>query len=237
MGDCPLRLAGRCVAASARAYTSATVQTSLGHALIERPADNPGFTVVAFRGSTTIGDWVSNFDLHRVGSPPVHQGFQAAATSLWAQLVPDEDQPLVLTGHSRGGAIALLAAYHFARAGRMVLAVVTFGGPRVGGRDWCRAYEPLLGRLTYRFVHEEDPVPCLPSCLFGWRHVGNEIYLPSIGGALVNPRWWQKSARELRGLVREWYQGRWALVADHTVDQYREHIRGMIEAKAEKLKS
>lgn len=58
----------------------------------------------------------------------------------------DEDTPAVpflLTGHATGGAMAMLAAYEFAKRGRPVAAVVTFGAPRPGGKAFALEYKDL----------------------------------------------------------------------------------------------
>ena len=54
---------------------------------------------------------------------------------------------IVLSGHSLGGALAVLGAHHFARHDICpVHAVVTFGTPKVGGFDFKSEYEhPRLG--------------------------------------------------------------------------------------------
>jgi len=58
----------------------------------------------------------------------------------------DEDRvPMrcLFTGHGGGGALAILAAYEFAKRGRTCTAAVTFGAPPVGGKRFAEDYRHL----------------------------------------------------------------------------------------------
>ncbi len=84
---------------------------------------------------------------------------------------------LVLSGHSLGGALAILGAYHFAK-GRIcpVHAVITFGAPKVGGEEFKQAYEnPVLGLKdrTLRLEAADDLVTLLDRRFDGLVHVGH----------------------------------------------------------------
>jgi hypothetical protein len=97
--------------------------------------------VLAFRGSdpVTLPNWVTDAVVRLVAREEyagrVHLGFSSALRRSWGQVeaVLDEagDRPLFLTGHSMGGALAVLTACRLARAGRPPVAIYTFGSPRV----------------------------------------------------------------------------------------------------------
>jgi dienelactone hydrolase len=124
--------------------------------------------VLAFRGSDplTLPNWVTDAVVKLVEREEydgrVHHGFSAALRHTWYKIerILDfaADKPLFLTGHSMGGAMAVLTACRLAKMGRAPAAVYTFGSPRVGDRAFCAGY-----RLpTYRVVNGLDLVPEMP---------------------------------------------------------------------------
>ena len=84
---------------------------------------------------------------------------------------------VVFSGHSLGGSLAILAGWHFAR-NRIcpVHAVITFGAPKVGGKEFRRAYEnPALGLRdrTLRLEAADDLITILDRRWDGLVHVGH----------------------------------------------------------------
>jgi pimeloyl-ACP methyl ester carboxylesterase len=124
--------------------------------------------VLAFRGSdpVTLPNWVTDAVVKLVACGEydgrVHQGFSSVLRRTWGQVekLLDEaaDKPLFLTGHSMGGALAILTACRLAKMGRPPVAVYTFGSPRVGDRVFCSGYK----LPTYRVVNRLDLVPEMP---------------------------------------------------------------------------
>jgi len=105
----------------------------------------------------------------------VHKGFLEAALDLWPAIEDDlvalcapSRMPVFVTGHSLGGAMALIAGmtYPFAR-------IVTFGAPRVG-QDIHRTIPDPSRHI--RYVNGNDPVPrIVPSFYpFQYRHHGEQ---------------------------------------------------------------
>jgi len=146
------------------------------------------FLVVAFRGTTSKADRKTNFRIGVARAPVenhpqkvrVHAGFYSAY-----QLVEDRVQAAIksvpgksvyLTGHSLGGAVALVASAALGGRddlGGRIAAVYTFGSPRVGGRD----FPAIVKAPHYRVVNSGDVVPLVPpSWLNGYVHTG-EPYL------------------------------------------------------------
>lgn len=88
---------------------------------------------IAIRGSHSATHVFTNADLRlaplRDGSA-VHSGFWNASNLLWNHLEPhvDLERPVVLTGHSLGGAIAAILGQTIA-ADAASVRVVTFGAP------------------------------------------------------------------------------------------------------------
>ncbi|KAL4582277.1 hypothetical protein LXL04_006821 [Taraxacum kok-saghyz] len=84
------------------------------------------------------------------------------------KLNENKNARFMVTGHSLGGALAVLfpaiLAYHneFELLERLE-GVYTFGQPRVGDPEFCRNMEKLLGVKRYfRFVYSNDLVPRIP---------------------------------------------------------------------------
>lgn len=126
----------------------------------------------------------------RGGMPLVHRGFldycqaalftdaaegETAGERLAADLRTHPSEKLYLTGHSLGGAAAILAAARLSDLGVSPdqLIVTTFGAPAVGNEDFVRTYQD---RFTLRRVlMRGDPVKdALPSPL-GFHHFGERI--------------------------------------------------------------
>ena len=126
----------------------------------------------------------------RGGMPLVHRGFldycqaalftdategKTAGERLVVDLRTHPSEKLYLTGHSLGGAAAILAAARLSDLGVSPdqLIVTTFGAPAVGNEDFVRTYQD---RFTLRrVVMRGDPVKdALPSPL-GFHHFGERI--------------------------------------------------------------
>jgi pimeloyl-ACP methyl ester carboxylesterase len=70
--------------------------------------------------------------------------------------------PVVLGGHSLGGALALIGALELKRAGHDVAAVITFGAPQAGNDVFSREYAAAgLSERTVLFEAQGDSVPRL----------------------------------------------------------------------------
>ena len=95
----------------------------------------------------------------------VHSGFAEALDKVWNELegVVDECVKLhdikqvLFTGHSLGGALAVVAAARSKYVGE----VYTYGQPRVGNRK----YSKQVKSKVYRFVNNNDVVPRVPTPL------------------------------------------------------------------------
>jgi triacylglycerol lipase len=147
-------------------------------------------TFVTFSGTDPlrIEDWIKDFTL--APEPDVlHKGFSDALDSVWDEVEAAiknrnvAEQPLFFTGHSMGGAVAILAAERaLDKTGVQATAVYTFGSPRTGGQNFFNAYTSKLGDRTFRLVDGDDVVPTVPPILNGdFRHVGQMIRCPNEG--------------------------------------------------------
>jgi V8-like Glu-specific endopeptidase len=148
-------------------------------------ASSADLVLVCFRGTESTADWLSNLKVNpkavnELGSS-VHAGFWGQFEALRPQLEhlmsPHRQLPLLVTGHSLGGAIAALAAASWA-ASHNLQALYTYGQPAVA-RD--RALDQLADALAgryHRFVNDADIVPRVPP---GFRHAGHLLHFDSKG--------------------------------------------------------
>src|SRR6516165_2559730 len=126
-----------------------------------------GATFIAFAGTdpVVLANWISDFDAHLTANG-VAEGYAEAASIIFDRIKtieanrPDAEQKLFLSGHSLGGALAVVTAAKLSlNASLAVDAVYTFGMPRPGSGDFARDYNADLGMRTYRLVHRDDLVP------------------------------------------------------------------------------
>ena len=89
-------------------------------------------------------------------------------------LKSDPARPFIFSGHAIGGALACLGAYEFAKRGRVVSGVITFGAPPPGGQAFADEYNQLgLEERTLRLEFDADAKPIATMPLL-YVHVGRE---------------------------------------------------------------
>jgi pimeloyl-ACP methyl ester carboxylesterase len=220
--------------------------------------------VLSFRGTADLRNWLTDLDCKKAplywSAGKVHRGFNLAlesvAEELDAAIDPDDQRRLWVTGHSLGGALAMLFALRLkVRRGLEVAGVYTFGQPRVGDISFSMGYDTVLKGRTFRVVHADDLVPRVPWLLGTFRHAGHEVFyhpspcpLPEREGAqtpafplplgeggrrpgegssfILDRPWWAHLASDLRELARD----RLAPLNDHHVSRYVELLAGVEQA-------
>lgn len=138
--------------------------------------------VICFRGSKEILDWLLDFlaipgtdnaqDPAYARMGPVHSGFLIGALALLPAVKADlAGKPYSLTGHSLGGALALLVGALMVQDGHPPDQIVTFGAPKVG----FQAFADVLSAVPVReYKYGADPVPLVPEF---FDHVCRPIHL------------------------------------------------------------
>lgn len=134
-----------------------------------------GQAYVSFRGTKQGKDFLVDAMVAPWYRPLRHYGFGASWRSVEDQvrawLAGHPDQPIHLSGHSLGGAVATVAGSELAR-GREIASITTFGGPRVFHFIGFSSPRAVLEDRCVRFVNSSDLVPRLLPALFGYRHLG-----------------------------------------------------------------
>lgn len=166
----------------------------------------------------------------------VHRGFKTEVDDLWpmieARLVRTT-KPVWFTGHSLGGAMAVICAARCALShiDAMPQGLFTYGSPRVGDRQYVRH----VALDHSRWVNNNDIVTRLPPAIMGFRHCGTEHYIDS-RGRVSRMSGWRRVLDRVRGFVLG--LGRLSIdhFSDHSIDGYVEHIhRAVVDAERRAL--
>ena len=118
----------------------------------------------------------------------VHKGFAKASNELLTDLkksssVLDKHLPIIVTGHSLGGAIAVIVGMHLKEMNYKLKAIYTYGQPKLTDRHGAEKYKsiPLI-----RYANDKDIVPLVPPLSMdqesNWDiywHLGKEVLLYS----------------------------------------------------------
>lgn len=135
---------------------------------------NEKFVVIGFAGTSDIKDFLTDMSFPNQpesfpGIPGrVHTGFKNVLDKSWNQLLDLIKKhsligkPIFLTGHSMGGASAVIAATRLASAGYPIDAIYTYSSPRIGDETYAQYVSQLFPSRIYRFVNSEEIVPRLP---------------------------------------------------------------------------
>lgn len=109
---------------------------------------------------------------------PLHRGFKDAATAIYGDATPflRKDLPLRVTGHSLGGAVAVIFAAYLETEGYTVERVVTFGQPKIT-TEQPHVLQPIS--VLTRVVNELDVVPMVPPYTVAnkYQHFSSEVIL------------------------------------------------------------
>jgi triacylglycerol lipase len=179
-----------------------------------------GTHVLSFRGtqvtetSDVLADLKAGKNIEAIGGK-IHVGFKGEINKLWPAIekATANINSLYVTGHSLGAAMATIAA------GRMqskVLALVTFGSPRVGNQE----YVNCLTFTHYRVQNNCDDVTKVPFKLMGFAHHGTHVYM-NYYGAFRNLTPWQQVKDMVRSRAKAYTKGQKFLgVYDHMMDNY-----------------
>eukprot|EP00117_Sycon_ciliatum_P025662 scpid75268/ scgid21252/ Mono- and diacylglycerol lipase; Mono- and diacylglycerol lipase len=156
--------------------------------------------VLVFRGSrdktdrvSQVLNWIVNLSAFRV--PPkdlggkkkipgyVHYGFYRAFKRLQTDVLTNietlkaahPDAELYVTGHSLGGALAVMATIDIRVRGIYTNPImINFGTPRVGNSCFGQYFSKKVPRRI-RVAHPKDPVTKLPPPWLFYRHVGRKV--------------------------------------------------------------
>lgn len=224
--------------------------------------------LLSFRGTESVGDWLSNLDLLAEDRSygKLHRGFFKAfefarptLSGILEKAAPAHKK-VWLTGHSLGGALAMVAAAEWLES-LAVAGIYTYGQPKTGNGQTRLFFRQRFPGRFQRFVNDDDIVPQVPP---GYAHVGRLIWFDGNGGlkrfdetdgaegdaSATGPQPPEMSEPEFREFQRELkeikavtggesqafersVEGLFPSVADHDLGRYIRHIRRYAEVSAQ----
>jgi hypothetical protein len=221
-------------------------------------ATNADHIVVAFRGTEApcsiegLKDWLLTDALNLLVVPEgrlgtdlaaagvgarFHQGFVNAIADIWDPVrtaveaeLKKKERPLWITGHSLGGALALFAAWLFARKMINVHQIYTYGAPMIGNVEASKAFDREFSGKIFRYVNTLDPIPQLPTMSLianQYGHCQTEVALGTAGASFLAGL----AANAVDGilnasLVDTIWKSLQERVGAHAMDVYRQQLKG-----------
>lgn len=202
-----------------------------------------GVALLAFRGTSNIGQWLRDANFLPASHPwgRVHAGFADGVRDVEAHLQAFDAAAAAaphfwITGHSLGGALAVIAAARFRMKG-LNPSLYTYGQPRVGLGGFRDTFESELPGRLHRFVNQSDIVPRVPPGLL-YRHLdilkrivrpgsleAGEVVEPELVEIEMDPLTEEEFAalqERLRnpGMDGEALEGIFDFAGDHSISEY-----------------
>lgn len=194
---------------------------------------NGDYAVLAFRGTepTKGRDIATDAKAFKasVVEGRVHKGFAEAYKSIEIQVLKGlakiGDQPLYITGHSLGAALATVATQYLERDSKrrdQIAACYTFGSPRVGNKEFDREFKSAI----YRVVNTTDIVTVVPLLAMGYIHIGDVRFLePGMGDIRRGIPVLRRMFFFLMAAFRLFAP----LVGDHGIEKYRRKLEAVAQ--------
>ncbi len=198
--------------------------------------------LAAFRGSESKADWNANLQAVKDPGPlggGVHEGFQDAFHAATFDIgnaigrLRDNNQQVWITGHSLGGALAVLLAATLSDAGPSaripVSGLYTFGSPRVGDKRFAKKFDQALKGVNFRVVNLADLVPHLPVEM-RFSHGGNRVLFFDSGKRSYSRRFWVEAKEKMWGWIGKTIGSRRLVAKDaHLLDSDIGYLKRLID--------
>eukprot|EP01116_Phalansterium_solitarium_P025460 TRINITY_DN9753_c0_g1_i1.p1 TRINITY_DN9753_c0_g1~~TRINITY_DN9753_c0_g1_i1.p1 ORF type:complete len:332 (+),score=58.81 TRINITY_DN9753_c0_g1_i1:108-1103(+) len=152
--------------------------------------------IISFRGTEpdSLDNWIEDLKTATMRPYPdvpnalVHDGFYEAYKAVRDQVrvaakllqLQNPNKPMVITGHSLGGALAQLCAVDLVQSGVVAgpVYIWNFGQPRVGNAVFAKFASSVVQHV-YRTINMDDIVPHLPPTVLGFVHAPQEVWFPT----------------------------------------------------------
>lgn len=190
--------------------------------------------IFVFRGTDEWEDVTTNIKIQMsqdpyVGDAYVHHGFKEELDSIWDLIcgfIRDKQQArITTTGHSLGGALALLCASRFSYLWNRRVECFTFGVPEIGGFTFETLFQ-TLPCIHWRIRHNNDKVSEIHLLdIVGYKHVGTLVHIMHNKQFVIGDLTWRQR-------LWDWFAGHWSALLEFRVgDSLNDHaISGYVEA-------
>ena len=203
----------------AKAMGFTTIRRFLVNGFVGYLFANQTDLVIAFRG-INIRSFDNFDDAFNIGFGPegAHRGFRGALAELWKVMAPAvaklrDGRHVWATGHSLGGAMALILAGLCEDLD--IEAIFSFGSPRAGSLG----FTSTIKTPHMRWVNHHDIVPHMPPAWKGYNHHGEEHYFNGEGGFVTG--FWGRLKRLITRIC-DWM--RFDSFNDHSIFNYRARL-------------
>ena len=211
--------------------------------------------IIAFRGTSDRQDWLTDAatiqkswsSITNIGK--VHSGFFQSLTSVWSVVIKHlkelqtNEQPVWITGHSLGGALAALAyaTLRLQEPKYDLAGAYTFGQPRVGDDILCNNFDADSKHRFFRVVNNNDIVPRVPSKVArtgvslltyaaraihdvdAYEHMGTQLYFDANGKLIHDATFMDRLIGRFEGYKNNLFNGKldFDSIEDHSMDDYK----------------
>lgn len=196
-------------------------------------AGNNDMLLLAYRGTESLKDWMTDADIDLVGGPggKVHEGFSMALSHVWKEVwtyirESRKCRSLWVTGHSLGAALAALTVAKLRlEKDEPVNGLYTFGHPRTGDRDFAKNFDSDFSLQTFRYVNNNDIVTRVPFRSMHYSHVGTFKYFDKDGNQRDDISWWEKVVDRMKGRIDDLLKPGTDGIKDHSMERYIERLK------------
>lgn len=219
--------------------------------------------IIAFRGTSDKQDWLTDAatiqktwsSITNIGK--VHSGFYQSLNSVWSVIIEylkelqTNNQPIWITGHSLGGALAALAyaTLRLQEPQYELAGAYTFGQPRVGDDVLCKAFDADSKHRFFRVVNNNDIVPRVPSKVVrqglsiatfaaraihdinSYEHMGTMLYFDANGKLIHDATFMDRLIGRFEGYKNNLFNGEINLdsIEDHSMEDYKNLAMSLVE--------
>lgn len=203
-------------------------------------ASNDKMLLIAFRGTEAeqLQDILTDINLALTQGPvgKVHTGFARALERIWPEFENQfsrlyQGQPVWLTGHSLGAALATLTTARLALGSGekvRIQGLYTYGSPRIGDDVFAQEFNRICLGLTFRFRNHNDVVTRVPLpgvFQLRYRHVGKLCYFDANGYLRFKMTSWEQLWDRLGGRIKDLGKLGTDGMKDHAIDAYLEKLK------------